>query len=412
MPVLYNVIELFFGMLIKKQKGREYCMILKRTKPTAGTGQIVCAFFAAILLLSVLSGCKNKTEQTTDAAASSSISKISEEKSSASEKINSEPSTSDMPLSESEQQTSTIVALNREEKAKKAAKRIAKKRIQSDIDLALWYVREKQNHSSSVSYSYENGEAAYSKLKKAQKKLYKEMLEKVKNFESFEYTAKEHGYKVLDNVLVASLALCEDHPEYGIYFDIEEVFKGDMTTALKSSYFFPNDPDSKNAKNIEAVKKEVRIFEEECNLIVNSVPKDFSTYDKYRFLAAVISIRTAYDNDFTGGKQTSTAYGAIQGPIAICQGYATGFEYLCRKADLWCKRVSGISQGVSHSWNLVKLESGTYHVDVTWADSDLNLTLDNGWQRYFMLTQDEILIDHEIDDGTVATGTLLTEAAG
>lgn len=387
-------------------------MILKKTKPAAGIRQFVCVFLAAILLLSVLSGCKSETEPTTDDAVSSSTSKTSEENSSASEKTESEPSTSDMSLSESEQQTSTTVLLNREEKAKRAAKRIAEKWIQSDIDLALWYVREKQDHSSSVSFPYENGKTAYSKLKKAQKKLYKEMLEKVKNFEPFEYTAKEHGYKVLDNVLVASSALCEDYPEYGIYFDIKEVFEGDMTTALKSSYFFPNDPDSKDAKNIEAVKKEVRIFEEECNLIVNAIPKDFSTYDKYRFLAAVISIRTAYDNDFTGGKQTSTAYGAIQGPIAICQGYATGFEYLCRKANLWCKRVSGISQGVSHAWNLVKLESGTYHVDVTWSDSDLNLTLDDGWQRYFMLTQDEILIDHEIDDGTVATGTLLTKAAG
>lgn len=59
---------------------------------------------------------------------------------------------------------------------------------------------------------------------------------------------------------------------------------------------------------------------------------------------------------------------------------------------------------MSHAWNLVKLESGTYHVDVTWADADDNKLLDAGWQSCFMLTQDEILVDHEIDDGTVATG--------
>ena len=103
----------------------------------------------------------------------------------------------------------------------------------------------------------------------------------------------------------------------------------------------------------------------------------------------------------------ATAYGAIEGGMAICQGYATGFEYLCRKANLWCTQVSGSSQGMSHAWNLVKLESGTYHVDVTWADDDQNVPLDAGWQRYFMLAQDEILVDHEIDDDTVATGRLL-----
>ena len=124
----------------------------------------------------------------------------------------------------------------------------------------------------------------------------------------------------------------------------------------------------------------------------------------YRYLAAVISLRTTYDNDSVGGKPIATAYGAIEGGSSICQGYASGFEYLCRKANLWCTQVSGVSQDTAHAWNLVKLESGTYHVDWTWADADGNTPLDPAWQSYFMLTQEEILLDHQMDDGTVATG--------
>ena len=214
-------------------------------------------------------------------------------------------------------------------------------------------------------------------------------------------------YDVLDNVFIAVTALCADHPECELYFKIAEIFDGGTTTALRSSYFLPSDPDTKSVEDTSAVKDELRIFDMECNLIVESIPKNFSTYDKYRYLAAVISIRTDYDYDFTGGQKTITAYGAIEGPVAICQGYSRAFEYLCKKADLWCKTVSGISQGTSHAWNLVKLESGTYHIDITWADSDMNSTLDDGWHRYFMLTQEQILLDHEIDDGTVATGTPL-----
>lgn len=284
---------------------------------------------------------------------------------------------------------------------------LAKKRIQSDIDLALGYVKQELNNGSAVCYPYEADNTEYSKLNSTQKQLYDEMLPKIQSLIPFEYTAEEYGYDVLDNVFIVVAALCDDHPECEIYFNIAEIIDSDTTTALRSSYYLPSDPDNKSVEDTSAIKEELKIFDMECNLIVESIPKDFSTYDKYRYLAALISIRTAYDYDFIGGNKTSTAYGAIEGPVAICQGYSRAFEYLCKKADLWCKTVSGVSQGDAHAWNLVKLESGTYYIDVTWADSDMNVTLDDGWHRYFMLTQEQILLDHEIDDGTVATGTPL-----
>lgn len=279
--------------------------------------------------------------------------------------------------------------------------------IKDDIKLAISYVEEKRDNGSSVSYSYDASNTKYSKLNNTQQELYNEMLPKVQNMIPFEYTAKEYGYDILDNVLVATSALCDDYPLYGIYFDILEVIDGDVTSGLKSSYFLPSDPESKDLDDTTKIKKEVQTFEAECNYIVSAIPENFSTYDKYRFLAAVISISTSYDHEFTGGKLTSSGYGAIAGPTSICSGYSKGFEYLCQKANLWCKQVSGISHEEAHAWNLVKLESGTYHVDITWADDDQNITLSDDWQKYFMLTQSEILTDHEIDDGTVATGTPL-----
>lgn len=81
--------------------------------------------------------------------------------------------------------------------------------------------------------------------------------------------------------------------------------------------------------------------------------------------------------------------------------------YLCQKANLWCKTVEGISGGnFSHMWNIVKLESGTYHLDITWSDG-AGLPCSPEWNKYFMLTQEEILIDHEISDGTVASRTAI-----
>lgn len=342
-------------------------------------GKIAALLLSILLMISSLVGCQKE--------------------------MNDSSETSEATTAETNRAQSTTAS--QQEQQIEEARTLAKKRIQSDIDLALEYVKQDLNNGSAVCYPYEADNTEYSKLNSAQKQLYDEMLPKIQSLIPFEYAAEEYGYDVLDNVLLASAALCADHPEYELYFQIAEIFDGDTTTALRSSYFLPSDSENKSVEDTSTVKEELMIFDMECNLIVESIPKDFSTYDKYRYLAAVISIRTAYDNDGTGGNKTATAYGAIEGPVAICQGYSRAFEYLCKKADLWCKTVSGASQGESHAWNLVKLESGTYHVDVTWSDSDMNATLDDGWHRYFMLTQEEILSDHEIDDGTVATGTPL-----
>lgn len=235
----------------------------------------------------------------------------------------------------------------------------------------------------------------YDSLSDLEKKLYDEMLKKIKNMEYFIYTAKDYGYDVLDSILNISGVIFREHPELEIYFRINEVFDGDVTLGLESLYFLPGDPSQTPVSNISILKNEVYIFEAVCNRIVKNMPKDLSTYDKYRYLATVISLKTDYDYEIEGGAQVGNAYGSTVGNKSICQGYSTGFYYLCKKADLFCKRVDGESNGVSHMWNIVKLDSGEYHIDITWADES-GYPDSFEWFRYFMLTEDEILIDHII----------------
>ena len=140
------------------------------------------------------------------------------------------------------------------------------------------------------------------------------------------------------------------------------------------------------------------------------MPDDYSAYDQYRYLATVISLVTSFDYGLQKGWQIGTAYGSIAGRHSICQGYSKGFLYLCQKANLWCETVDGVSGGnFAHMWNIVKLDSGTYYLDITWSD-EKGLPGSPEWDRYFMLTQDEILVDHEITDGKVATGTAIDRA--
>ena len=61
-----------------------------------------------------------------------------------------------------------------------------------------------------------------------------------------------------------------------------------------------------------------------------------------------------------------TAYGALVGRKAICQGYSRAFAYL-----LDCVGVKSYycpSNSLNHVWNIVFIDGVKYHVDVTWDD--------------------------------------------
>ena len=282
-------------------------------------------------------------------------------------------------------------------------KKEALARVEDDIKVATDAVLAARFDGSKVTYGYE-ATSVYADLTDRQKKLYDEILPKVQKIEDFTYTAAEYGYDTLDDLLIVMGAVNADHPELELYFSIADVDDGNMTTALRSCYSMPDGGEVKTDEQKAELKHELEVFDAECDAVVAAMPDDLSAYDKYRYLATFVSLRTTYDYDAVGGNQIATAYGSIQGGLSICQGYSRGFEYLCQKADLWCKTVSGESRETSHAWNLVKLESGSYHVDVTWSDG-WDIPVDSlDWFSYFMLTQDEILFDHKIDDGTVATG--------
>ena len=70
-----------------------------------------------------------------------------------------------------------------------------------------------------------------------------------------------------------------------------------------------------------------------------------------------------------------TAYGALIGGRAVCDGYAAAFALLLEAAEVPVRTVTGFAgqgdaQPEPHAWNLVRLDSIWYHIDCTWDDSD------------------------------------------
>lgn len=271
------------------------------------------------------------------------------------------------------------------------------------IDEAIALIDADRRQLSDVTFAYEP-KLLYDILRLDEKAMYDEILRNVQSLKHFSYTPVQHISEAFNMVMLVCFSINVDHPEIENYFMLRDVIEGNKTSALESLYFMPWDAEQQPADPV-TLRKEIRRFDAVSTRIAERMPDDYSAYDKYRYLASVISLITSYDHDNVGGWQVSTAYGAIMSGCSICQGYSRGFLYLCQKANLWCETVEGVAgENIAHMWNIVKLDSGTYFVDVTWCD-EAGLPGSPDWNNYFMLTQDEILVDHEIIDCKVATGT-------
>ncbi|MGN1014353.1 MAG: leucine-rich repeat protein [Butyricicoccus sp.] len=278
--------------------------------------------------------------------------------------------------------------------------------VQEDIAVAAQAVLNNRVSGFTRSYPYESN-VYYNQLTKAQKKWYDRMLPKAQNFQYVCYTVEKYGYSAMDNILAAMVALWRDHPELEMYFNMAEVIQDERLIALETQYYMPDDSDLiplTEEEQFAELRHKLEVFDAVCEMVIDQMPSRLSTYDKYRYLAAFLSARAEYQ--FTG-QPCTTAYGPIMSGEAICQGYSIAYRYLCSKANLFCQLVGGAAGDEGHMWNLVQLSGGTYHVDVTWSDSGKNEPAVGDWHQYFMLTQDEIEVDHYIDDGTVATGLRL-----
>ncbi len=271
------------------------------------------------------------------------------------------------------------------------------------VQSAVAYVGISPRGNSFESYPFER-EDTYSPLSDTQKKYYDELLLAAESFEAPVYHA-EDGH-VMSDVRAAADALFTARPDIKCYFALEEECFNEELISLKAKYFLPSDGTDVTYSDKSGILSDMAYLDAVGDFIVGFIPDWMTTYDKYRYLASVISLTTEYDMDYEHSYNNATAYGGIIGGKTICIGYSVGFEYLCAKADLYCARVEGISFADNiHMWNLARLSDGTYYIDVTWSDNGVNKPCSSGWMKYFMITQEELLKDHIISDGTVATGT-------
>ena len=261
----------------------------------------------------------------------------------------------------------------------------------------------KDDRHSNVSYAFDYDANGFVKaLDKNQKALYERLIDYAENFKSFEYSQSEYSGDLITDVLTVAKPLELTRPDIDSYFSFNP--SGTLSSIL-DSYFDPYKDANYNVKNgkakLEDIKHGIELLHRIIERVVRKMPADLSTYDKYLYLATVVCAQNTYsatpDNCYT-------PFGALVTGSSVCEGYSRAFLLLCREANLWCAYRFGMPKGGGHIWNMIKLDTGIYNVDVTWCD-----TYETGtkkWFKYFIKSDPDFVSDgHNANDGVKGTGS-------
>lgn len=119
--------------------------------------------------------------------------------------------------------------------------------------------------------------------------------------------------------------------------------------------------------------------------------------EKLRLIHDYLAENITYDTSLS----KFTAYDGLvsSSHATVCQGYALLYYKMCTDAGIPCRFVGGYGTTggyrVSHAWNLVKMGSKWYHVDVTWDDTDR--TSKPYVYEYFLKGSNQMGLDHTLD---------------
>lgn len=285
--------------------------------------------------------------------------------------------------------------------------------IDGAIAKAISYVNAmKDDRHGNVGFSFDEDANGYlSALTAEQKELYDRFVSAGKNCERLTVSEKEYG----GDLKAAFFALYEpmtySEPGIASYFTIDaksQLLSYEMTTRYTSVFDRYFDPDrdantdlSTGDVTMEKIKHDAKLLDCVVKRIIGFMPDGLSTYDKYYYLAAVLSEKVSYDKR---PDNCFTAYGALIGGRAVCEGYTGAYYLLCREAGLWCAYRNGQPSGVGHTWNMVKLDSGIYNVDVTWCDG-YGKPYEKDWYDCFMRSDADFEYDgHNATSGVTGTG--------
>ena len=146
-----------------------------------------------------------------------------------------------------------------------------------------------------------------------------------------------------------------------------------------------------SASQLKKVNKKVK------KVLANLNLNGKSRVEKLRLIHNYIAENISYDNSLS----RFTAYDGLVSSehTTVCQGYALLYYKMCTDVGIPCRFLGGygITGGkrILHAWNMVKIGSKWYYVDVTWDDTDRSFK--PYVYEYFLVGSSKMAMDHTLD---------------
>lgn len=184
-----------------------------------------------------------------------------------------------------------------------------------------------------------------------------------------------------------------DFPEY-FYFSVEKTriwCMGNMTKIEIGYYYSGRELEYMEASISQSVAK-----------ILSGIPIDASPRQKEKKLHDILVKEIKYASGDLSITKLHNIVGPLVEGVAVCEGYAKSFRYLCEKLGILCMVVTGTAiskiDGARgpHAWNIVRVSGkGCCHVDVTWDSCFFHSG--SSYYVFYNQTDQEMIADHTWD---------------
>lgn len=242
----------------------------------------------------------------------------------------------------------------------------------------------------------------YNKLTEQQKNIYTAIANGVKSLtndvklKKYEYIDSETTMK---DVEVALHKFLLDHPE--VYY-MDDKYTVSTKTGITGTgvivgltYQFGSIEELNNS-----IARLNSKFDEILNEATIEKGKDFENEQK---IHDVLSKKVTY-YEYEDLSKIPSKYHTIEGTLtenlAVCDGLAKTFQILLDKVGIKSIIVSGSLNGTSHAWNMVQLEDGWYHTDIT-SDNSIKTEKKVVFHSYFNINTETIKKTHVISEENI-----------
>lgn len=250
----------------------------------------------------------------------------------------------------------------------------------------------------------------YNKLTEQQKNIYTAIANGVKSLtndvklKKYEYIDSETTMK---DVEVALHKFLLDHPE--VYY-MDDKYTVSTKTGITGTgvivgltYQFGSIEELNNS-----VARLNSKFDEILNEATIEKGKDFENEQK---IHDVLSKKVTY-YEYEDLSKIPSKYHTIEGTLtenlAVCDGLAKTFQILLDKVGIKSIIVSGSLNVTSHAWNMVQLEDGWYHTDIT-SDNSIKTEKKVVFHSYFNINTETIKKTHVISEEDIIPEAISTK---